>query len=151
MVTVAVDGDEIGEFALSGGSVTVPLSGAGVKAGRHAITFRYAGDSVTNPSTGSATWTVAKRSVKLQVTLKPKQFKVGKKGTVIVKPGAATGKVQLKIGKKLYSAKIKSGKATFTVAAFQKKGTYKATASLVSANYKAPAKTVNIKVVKQTS
>ncbi|MGK2874925.1 MAG: ExeM/NucH family extracellular endonuclease [Nocardioides sp.] len=148
MVTVAVDGDEIGEFALSGGSVTVPLSGAGVKAGRHAITFRYAGDSVTNPSSGSATWTVAKRSVKLQVTLQPKQFKVGKKGTVIVKPGAATGKVQLKIGKKVYSAKIKKGKAVFTVAAFQKKGTYKATASLVSNNYKAPSKTVNIKVVK---
>lgn len=129
IVTASVNGVSVGAADLSSGKATIPL-GIQQSVGTKSVVVKYLGDAATTPSASApATLTVTKQTTRLKVA---KPLKAGKAWkfavTAIGETSTPSGKVKVKIKKKIFTGKLIGGTSLVKVKGL-KPGTYRAKVS----------------------
>jgi 5'-nucleotidase len=149
-----VDDESVGTATLTDGVARLSV-GPFDTVGAKAVEARYVGSGTVNPSTGSASFDVVKRTPAMTVKKKPARVVVKRtkaKLVVLLKAdgGPVNGKVKVRVAGNSYTATVTDGRAVVTLKPFKKTGKYTAKVRfLANATDNTVYKTVPIKVVRR--
>jgi 5'-nucleotidase len=158
VVYVTQDGRAIGFGFLRAGAGTITLEGTALKPGSHALDVYFNGDEKFDPTSTTATLTIAKASTKLKkVAVKPTTIVKNRTKPFVTLTVSAKGfevdggKVTLRRAGKSYTGTVNNGKVRIRMGTFSSSGSAKKVSATYSGNALAngSSTTFTVKVAKK--